>query len=349
MISFSSGRKYQSIIDERGRLYFHRRRAHIIRKRIVQRRGKAQVGRKEIKHLKTYCKKFFGTPAYWPWLAVYMEIQGDFRHGWVPDDYYRVPLLDRHNPPQARISSFKTFDHRLFPEICLEPLLIIMAGVFHDSTLNRIRLEDAVSLLKSQATELVVKQDGGQHGKEVYFYHPDQLDLRKFVDKHNYVIQPVLVQHENLNKLSRASVNTLRVLTYLNSKGDISVKFAYLRFSTSDSRFDNTSQGGGICNIGQDGFLETTAYDSLCFPIGDRHPLTGVNFGGVEIPNYASVLARCVEAHKKFPYLRFIGWDMAINQMGEAVLLEWNADTTLWRPEVVFGPFFSVELEQGEI
>jgi len=349
MINFISGKRLQSIFDERGRLFFHRRRAHIIGKKIVKKRGKALVGRKEIKHLKTYCKNAFGTPAYWPWLAIYMEIQGDFKHGWMPDDYYRVVLLDRHNPIQARISSFKTFDYRLFPEISLEPLVLIIGGVFYDSALNKLRLGDAISLLKDHATEVVVKRDEGQGGSEVKFFHPEQLDLRQLLDANDYVIQPALVQHEDLKKLSQASVNTLRVLTYRNLEGDVSVKFSYLRFSATESRVDNTAQGGALCKIRRDGFLEAVAYDSLCFPVGDRHPLTGVNFGSVQIPNYASVLARCVEAHNRFPYLRIVGWDMAINHKGEPVLLEWNAETGLWRAEALFGPFFSAELERGEL
>ncbi len=70
------GKKLQSQLDIRGRLFFSRRQAHSLRQKLIKRQNKKVVDRKIKRTLKSYAKKTFGSSSYWPWLALYTEIRG---------------------------------------------------------------------------------------------------------------------------------------------------------------------------------------------------------------------------------------------------------------------------------
>jgi hypothetical protein len=342
-------KKIQSNVERGGGLFFSRKRAHAIRKEVVRQKGREVVDSKTKKFIKSYAKKTFGSSSYWPWLALYTEIRGEFKSGWIPDDYYTVVLLNKFNPESAKISNYKTFDYRIFPEFSIRPLVVKISGNLYDSAMKRLNRLEATAILSDYNGEVVVKEDEGLGGAKVKFIHSNDLDLDQLPLGQNYIIQPALQQHENLNRLNKNSVNTVRVFTYLNSNGDIAVKFAYFRFGIGDSRVDNSSSGGGMCNIKSSGFLEEVTYDKTGIAIGDQHPETGIKLNSVKIPNFNELLKQCMRSHEKFSYMRFLGWDVAVNSEGKPVLLEWNSSANLWKAEALFGPFWTEELKNGEI
>src|SRR5690625_3947039 len=90
-----------------------RRTEKEIRKKIISKNGRMVVDQKLKKQIKDYCLYYFGSASYWPWLAVYTELRGEFKQGWIPDDYYRFTLLPKMNPEKFRkFSKAKTINHK---------------------------------------------------------------------------------------------------------------------------------------------------------------------------------------------------------------------------------------------
>lgn len=336
-------------LEKRVRLFFYRRKAHRLIKRLVHKKGYKVVDRQTKKYIKSYAKEIFGSAAFWPWLALYTEIRGEFKKGWLPNDYYMAHLLKQYNPESIRISAYKTFDYKMFPEFALKPLLIKVGNVFYDSDRKQITTDEAQNILYDYDGEVVLKEDLGFGGHNVKFIKSKELKFNNYAQISSYIIQPVVEQHHNLYRLNDKALNTMRVLTYLNGEGTVDIKYSYLRFGVGDSRVDNTSSGGGFCFIKSDNHLAKIARDKFGFEIGERHPDTGILFQSVAVPSYEKVLQECIKSHKIFPYFKFIGWDVAIDKSGDPVLLEWNSEPLIWMAEALQGPFFKKELIKKDL
>ena len=340
-------KKIHLYLERRARLFFYRRKAHRLIKQFVNRRGYKIVDRQKKRSIKSYAKETFGSPAFWPWLSLYTEIRGEFKPGWIPNDYYMAHLLKKYNPESIRISAYKTFDYKMFPDFALKPLLMKVGKIFYDGDRKQITTDEAKSILYDYSDEVVLKEDLGFGGHKVKFIESKELELDNYAQISSYIIQPSIDQHHNLSQLNNKALNTLRILTYLNEKGKIGIKYSYLRFGVGDSRVDNTSSGGGFCFIKSDDHLDNVARDRFGIKIGERHPDTGILFKSVVVPNYEKVLAECIKSHKIFPYFKFIGWDVAVDKSGDPVLLEWNSKPLIWMAEALQGPFFKKELTKN--
>jgi hypothetical protein len=204
---------------------------------------------------------------------------------------------------------------------------------------------DVMSFIRSYNDEVVIKKDFGLGGKQVHVVDSKNFDLNCFSKDANYVVQPLIRQHEVLNNISPHSVNTLRIVTSMNLSGDVDVKFAKLRFGVGDSRVDNGSSGGGSCMIGKTGRLDKFAYNLIGERLGEIHPTTNYEFNKAIIPNYQSILDLCIENHHKVPFGKIIGWDIAVDKYSDPVLIEWNLDPLIWSSEAIYGPFWNDEVK----
>ena len=333
-------KKVRRKLNRQGQLFFSRRRAHAARKKIIQHKGGSVIDRKTKRQIKSYAKKRFGSSSFWPWLAVYTEVRGGFKRGWIPDDYYWVILLEKHNPENARIGEYKTFDFKMFPDFALQPLMTKIGSNYYDGNGRKIPAARAKELLREYNREVVVKEDLGTCGHQIKFLASRELDLEQYAQIPSYIVQPAIEQHEQLQRLSPKAVCSLRIFTFLNGDGEVRVKYTALRFGLGSSRVTNTSSGGGSCFINSNGTLDKRAHNKLGIKIGDRHPDNGVLFESVRVPNYRAMVDKCKKCHERFPYVRFIGWDVAVNRPGEPVLLEWNSEPGFWKAEALLGPFF---------
>lgn len=152
------------------------------------------------------------------------------------------------------------------------------------------------------------------------------------------IIQEPVIQHTELARLHRRSVNTLRIVTLL-FRDTVSVLSSVLRMGVGNMRKDNVCSGGIVCGISKNGKLKNTAFDKLGNQY-DLHP-EGVRFSEIQVPKYDELERLAVNLQYRFPYCKMISWDFAINTNGDPVLIEAN----LSRGELDFhqlcnGPLF---------
>ena len=164
---------------------------------------------------------------------------------------------------------------------------------------------------------------GGQDVCKVYARDID--DPKAYFDRciaDRVFLEELVVQHEGLNRLCPASVNTIRVMTYYNH-GDPRVLWMGMRVGSGKSAVDNFSSGGMVVAIDREtGCLKGDAIDKagVTYP---THPTTGVAFDGFPIPCFDQIQALVTETAKMDDKILVIGWDVAITPEGP-VLIEGN-------------------------
>lgn len=158
----------------------------------------------------------------------------------------------------------------------------------------------------------------------------------------NFQIQERLKQHEKMSQLNESSVNTIRIVTY-RSDMEILVIYSVVRIGRKGSVIDNQCAGGISTVIGEDGKLGGTAFGGyLENDIGKTD--SGTILNGFEIPSYHKAIETVKQLHYQLPFFNFIGWDVAIDEVGDPVIIEWNACPGL--SQSAFGPGYGKYTER---
>lgn len=322
-----------------------RRQAVALRKEVVKHHGYSCLTPGLKQEMKQEMRSRFGDEGHWVWIALYTEMKGKYLKGWIPYDLYKYKIIRRVNPCHlSDISTIKSFDHRIFKNFSLRPLALYISGRFYDSKQVLMSNVDFIKRMEDFNQEVIIKPDSGPSGSGHRFIWSNEISLKDFKGSTNYVIQPVIQQHDVLSRLSLKSVNTLRITTFLTNSGDVQFKYVILRFGVGKSRVDNMVAGGWMIFIDQEGNVRSPAYNHLGVEVSDIHPDTGLVFSDIKIPGVRRAVQKCIEAHQLFPYLRFIAWDVCIDLNANPVLLEWNARCPDILPEeALLGPIWSDE------
>jgi len=320
-----------------------RKQAHHLMKKVIEKRGHSVVDKKVLKKIKSYSNETFGSPDYWPWLALYTEIRGEFLEGWIPDDYYSFELIPKLNPqPISMLSTIKSFDHRIFSNFTIEPLGLKISNSFFTPTLEKISFTDFKKILSDHNDEVVIKLDGGPSGGGIEFKNSNDVKESDFKDAEDYVVQPCIKQHESIGKLFQKSVNTIRIGTFLSEKGEVKVILKVMRFGRGESRIDNLVGGGGFISLNNEGRGSNFGYDHNGEIIGQHHPDSEFKFDDLQVPYFKKILKACRKSHLLFPYTKYIAWDVCVTEDGEIKFLEWNTrKPAFWCFEATIGPIWN--------
>lgn len=172
----------------------------------------------------------------------------------------------------------------------------------------------------------------------------DGLTINQLFDKYkkNFQIQAILKQHPRMNLLNPTSVNTIRIFTY-RSGMEILVIYAVVRIGRMGEVIDNQCAGGISAVIGENGVLGANGYSGYT---SDNIKVTdsGTVLDGFEIPSFQRAVDLVKSQHFRLPFFNFIGWDVAIDEVGDPVIIEWNANTGL--SQSAFGPGFGKYTER---
>lgn len=145
--------------------------------------------------------------------------------------------------------------------------------------------------------------------------------------KKNFIIQECIKQHERMAALNPTSVNTIRVLSY-RSGMEVLIIYSVIRIGRKGQVVDNQSMGGISTTITDDGKLGKVAFGGYTED-GIKKTDSGVVLEGYEVPSYDKVIDMVKRLHLKLPYANIVGWDVAIKEDGEPVLIEFNTNPGL--------------------
>ena len=253
-------------------------------------------------------------------------------------------------PHYNDITILKAFSNKcyfsLFFHGCLVPYTIAkrINGVYMDDNFNLLQLNQVIDLCMNER-EIVIKpalDSGG--GRNITFYtrkngeNPKKIENLISRYQSDFVIQRRLVQHEELSKINATSLNTVRVQSFL-FHGKVYILSFLLRCGQKGATVDNLSRGGISVTIDQFGRFFPIGYDDLGNQY-KKHP-GGYVFEGKSMPGFDKIIECVKKLHPRFPNFGFIGWDIAVNEDCEPVIVEFNLiDTCIHAGQIANGPLF---------
>jgi hypothetical protein len=177
--------------------------------------------------------------------------------------------------------------------------------------------------------------------------------------RQSLIVQPRLVNHPELRRLTPNGLCTVRALTCRDERGGFELTHAVFRMPVrADAAVDNFHAGGLAAPIAlADGRLGRATGLGLSPDTGwhDAHPTTGGRILGYRLPFWDAVAALVTRAHALFPDLVALGWDVAILDDGPC-LIEVNKGPDvdlIQRPHAAplgpsrFGELLAFHLEQA--
>lgn len=138
-----------------------------------------------------------------------------------------------------------------------------------------------------------------------------------------YLVEDAICQHPEMNRLCAKSVNTVRIVTVTTPGKSVEVAYALVRIGSGKKAVDNICAGGMYTVLDEKGMLHFPAFCDKDACYYDKHPVTGTQFVGFQIPCFEEAVAMCQKAASLAHGLRYIGWDVAITPNGP-VLVEGN-------------------------
>ena len=160
--------------------------------------------------------------------------------------------------------------------------------------------------------------------------------------KKNFQIQERIRQHAKMSELNPSSVNTIRIVTF-RSGMEILLISVVVRIGRKGAVIDNQCAGGISAVIDENGKLGKYGFGGF----DDDNILktdTGVTLEGFEIPSFDKALETVKKLHFQLPFFDLIGWDIAIAEDGEPILIEWN--TMVGLSQSAYGPGFGKYTER---
>ena len=266
----------------------------------------------------------------------------------IPNDLYASVILPSLNPrmDSAVYVNKGTYDV-LFKEIP-QPTCILknVRGIYWGEG-KVLSFEEACKLLEQQK-EFIIKPSvdscGGVNVRKMMLANlakeEKKLQVTELLKKYkeNFVVQELVIQHEDTAQFNPESLNTFRICSlFLNGK--FTILTCLLRCGQNGSVVDNGSAGGIMIPVYPDGRLAKYGLDHFLKPY--EKSSNGVIFEGIRIEHYAKLESFIQDYYKLFPTCGLIAWDLAINKAGNPLMVEVNlCGPGIIEEQVSIGPFF---------
>ncbi len=295
-------------------------------------------------------KNLWGVTDYTTHELIY-SITGDFDVNYCPQSLFYTKLeFILNNQKLVEAWSDKNYFNKFFGEVKF-PVSVVrnISGVFYDKDYNLITKSDAIEILKKYDKFCIKPSIDSGTGKGVRLVHMGE-NIGEIMDKYksDYVIQEVLEQWQGTKQLNPSSVNIVRICTlFLN--GRVSILSSSLRCGAQGKFADNnpTADGKGkfVVGVDSDGCLAEKGYYPCCESI--KVAPSGITLKGIVLPNFEKAKELVISIHKKMPFARFVGFDVAFDSDGEPVIMEYNLKAPgMFKYQLTNGPIFAERTQE---
>lgn len=293
---------------------------------------KFSLTRKQKNQIKVFWKPYCRVST--KWVRYYVAKNRIFDPKYIPNDLYYTKIEQHFNNRKLGYGfNDKNYYSKIFDNI-KQPEIIVrkINGLVFDANYNLISPEEAKQKIILQ-NEVICKpsQESGS-GRGIMFFNAnsDQQIENFLVNKSydDYVIQKLIEQHPELERVHKGSINCIRIVSILFDDG-VHILSSVLRMGFGNSKVDNATAeanaeyDGMSCGIDENGCLKKYAYGYTTGNSFEKHP-DGLIFEGFPIPSYKKAIELVETAHPLIAHFRLVSWDIAIDKNGEPILIEAN-------------------------
>ena len=152
---------------------------------------------------------------------------------------------------------------------------------------------------------------------------PGALTMRHITAKGRWIIQKRLQSHNAISRVNSTALNTTRIYT-LMTLGGIEYLGGYQAFATGTALTDSWQHGSVYVGIDPSSnklrsygiTSQSDSRDGIMY----KHPDSGIEFKGYEIPFLTESVEICRKAHAFFESVLIIGWDVAVTDKGPVIV-----------------------------
>ena len=196
--------------------------------------------------------------------------------------------------------------------------------------IQKIDIVNIDSILKENGISIEFESTKGEYTKEMLLSDAGKLYDKKTDALYNflkqnelYLLEEPINQHDEMLRLNNSSVNTIRLVTVMNDKDEVSFMASFIRIGNGVNVVDNFNSGGMTSRVDiETGKIIEDAINKEG-KIFAEHQLTKTKIEGFQIPCFEEAKNMVIDACKMSKNVRYIGWDVAITNNGP-ILVEGN-------------------------
>ena len=263
--------------------------------------------------------------------AYFYSRTGVYSREYMPKGLYEAEILGRANRLDCYNSyADKNLDEVLLPHVKHPHTMLRNINGYYYYEGRPVSKEEAANLCRN-IDEAIIKPSMALKGDGVCklsikdgVTNLDGRTVEEMFDHYekDFLIQEVVHQHERMKMLNPTSVNTMRILTY-RSGMEVLLVYAVVRIGRKGEVIDNQSAGGISAKINEDGTIGKYAFGVAGEDRLERTD-SGVLLEGYQVPSFDKAIETVKRLHYSLPLFDLVGWDIAIDEGGEPVLIEWN-------------------------
>lgn len=299
----------------------HKREAERILKSIEEERG--PLSQSISRQCDAYAGDVLGGKEYAPWLHVYSAIAGEFREGWIPDNFYGKKVIPHIKGQYGALSNLNAMNTILFGVDHFPDVLYLVKGRFYNCNREETALGDVANALFAEHEKVVLKLDGYSQGRGIAFFDRSTFDADAVSRLGDGVFQSFIDQHARLAAISSShAVSTLRITTVLKANVP-EVRASYLRLGAGSDTHIRSATHIRVPVSAPTGRLSEFGYTTKWKRIS-QHPESEIEFSSIVYPVFAKVCSIVKTLHAEIPYVHCIGWDVCVDKSGNVQIIEWN-------------------------
>lgn len=289
-----------------------------------------------------YAADVLGGMQYAPGIRLFALLNGAFREGWLPENYWGRYVAHYAQGAYGRVSYMKPMSQYVFRSALFPDIGSYVNGLWLNQKMEVMTKEAMIDWLFTGRDRIVFKSDADfLQGLGVYFFTRESFDPQKIIALGNGVFQEHIEQHPMFSEMMPDSVATIRITTVSDAQGKISARATFIRLGRSGQLNVKAKSEINVLADVETGVFDDDVYDSY-YHRSAAHPDTGYKFGGKTLPCYRQCVDAVVGLHARIPQVRSIGWDLIVDKNEQVKIMEWNgADNGVRIVQGILGPIFA--------
>ena len=271
----------------------------------------------------SYAVEILGDITYANWLYVYSHVSDGFKEGWIPANYFSIYVVSKLKGLHGEVSGLRSLNRLVLDSDTFPDIGSYINGLFFDEHGSLIPESKISSLLFRDRSMLIFKKDESEQGDGVYFFTSADFQTGKIRLLGNGVFQSIVTPHPDLAKFSSQALSTLRITTVSTDDAEIQIRACDMKVGGVGTTHVLPSSFVRIPVDIKTGRFMPPAY-RLDWSIASQSDYGGESFADRSFPHFSDACDVVLKLHQKVPYVRCIGWDVAIDDNGQVKVLEWN-------------------------